>query len=198
MSEPRNIVYQRLGAFTGILGPIVGFICIFAAIASYPQFSWTDNALSDLGIVSGVTGPLFNFGLVATGFLAFTFAVFGLFIFIGKSRVGRIGSAVFAGATFALICIGIFNENFSPTHYIVSVAFFALAPISLFILTFAFWFSRHRGLAVFTVLIGVTAALPWILQLTFNYVPNVAVPETASGLAVSAWVIVLCKKMLKA
>jgi len=52
--------------------------------------------------------------------------------------------------------------------------------------------------AVFTVTIGVAAALPWILELTFKYVPNVAVPEAVSGFAVSVWVIVLSKKMLKA
>jgi hypothetical membrane protein len=198
MSEPQNVVYQRLGASAGIIAPIIGFICILSATASYSQFSWTDNALSDLGIVSGITGVLFNFGLLASGFLAFNFAVFGLFTYLGKSWVGKIGAAVFAAASIALICIGIFNENFSPTHYLVSVAFFVLAPISLFIITFAFWLKRQRGMAAFTVAIGVAAALPWILEFTLNYVPNVAVPEAVSGIAVSAWAIVLGNKMLKA
>jgi hypothetical membrane protein len=154
--------------------------------------------LSDLGVVSGITGALFNFGLLATGFLAFNFAAFGLFTYLGKSVVGKIGAAVFAAASIALISIGIFNENFSPTHYLASVAFFVLAPLSLFILTCAFWLKRQRGMAVFTVAIGVAAALPWILEFAFNYVPNVAVPEAVSGLAISVWAIVLGKKMLKA
>jgi hypothetical protein len=51
-------------------------------------------------------------------------------------------------------------------------------------------------MAVFTVLVGVSAALPWLLLFAFNYVPNVAIPEFLSGLAVSAWAIVLGKKML--
>jgi hypothetical membrane protein len=198
MSEPRNVVYQRLGVASGIVAPIVGFACILAAIASYPQFSWANNALSDLGVISGTTGVIFNFGLIATGLLTFNFAAFGLFTYLGKSWVGKIGAAVFAAASLALIAIGVFNENFSPTHYIVSAAFFVLMPISLFILTFTFWFSHHRGLAGFTVLIGATAALPWILEFTLNYVPNVAVPEAISGLAISAWAIVLGRKMLKA
>jgi hypothetical membrane protein len=198
MSEPRNVVYQRLGSSAGIIAPIIGFICILSATASYPQFSWTDNALSDLGVVSGITGALFNFGLLASGFLAFNFAAFGLFTYLGKMWVGKIGAAVFAVASIALICIGIFNENFSPTHYLVSVAFFVLAPISLFIVTCAFWLKRQQGMAAFTVAIGVAAALPWILEFTLNYVPNVAVPEAVSGVAVSAWAIVIGKKMLKA
>jgi hypothetical membrane protein len=196
MSEPQNFVYQRIGAASGIVAPIVAFVCILIAIASYPIFSWTNNALSDLGVVSGVTSLLFNFGLFASGVLAFNFALFGLFTYFGKSWVGKIGSIIFAAATIALIAISVFNENFSPTHYLVSVAFFALAPIALFILTFGFWRSHQRSIAAFTVAVGVAAALPWILLFTFNYVPNVAIPEFLSALAVSVWAVFLGKKML--
>ena len=186
-----------MGASAGIAAPILAFVCILIAIVSYPAFNWTNNALSDLGIIPGITGPLFNFGLVASGLLAFNFAIFGLFTYFGKSGVGKIGSAFFASATVALIAIGVFNESFSPTHYFVSVAFFMLAPISLFILTCAFWLAHQRRMAVFTVAVGVAAALPWLLLFAFNYVPNVAVPEFVSGLAVSLWAIVVGKKMLK-
>ena len=196
MSEPRNFVYQRMGAASGIIAPIVAFICILAAIASYPTFSWSNNALSDLGVVSGITASLFNFGLFASGVLAFNFSIFGLFTYFRKSWMGKIGSTVFGAATIALIAISVFNENFSPTHYLVSVAFFSLAPIALFILTFGFWLSHQRGNAVFTVAVGVAAALPWILFFTFNYVPNVAIPEFLSALALSVWAVVIGKKML--
>jgi hypothetical membrane protein len=197
MSEPRNLVYQRIGASSGIVAPIVAFVCILTAIASYPTFSWTNNALSDLGVIPGITASLFNFGLLASGILAFNFAIFGLFTYFGKSWVGKIGSVVFAAATLALIAISVFNEHFSPTHYLVSVAFFTLAPIALFILTVGFWLCRMRGLAGFTVAVGIAAALPWLLLFGYNYVPNVAIPEFLSGLAVSAWVIVLGIRMLR-
>jgi hypothetical membrane protein len=196
MSTQRNAVYQRMGGSAGIFAPILGFICILSAIATYPTFSWTNNALSDLGVVSGVTSSLFNFGIVASGFLAFNFAIFGLFTYFGKSWVGKIGSAVFAAATIALIAIGIFNENFSPTHYLVSVAFFILMPISLFILSYSFWLSHQRVTAVFTISVGLVVALPWLLFFAFNYVPNVAIPEVVSGIAVSVWTVVLGRKML--
>jgi hypothetical membrane protein len=197
MSEPRNLVYQRIGASSGIVAPIVAFVCILTAIASYPTFSWTNNALSDLGVIPGITASLFNFGLLASGILAFNFAIFGLFTYFGKSWVGKIGSVVFAAATLALIAISVINEHFSPTHYLVSVAFFTLAPIALFILTVGFWLCRMRGLAGFTVAVGIAAAIPWLLLFGYNYVPNVAIPEFLSGLAVSAWVIVLGIRMLR-
>ena len=197
MSALRNVVYQRIGAAAGIAAPTLAFTCILTAITSYPSFSWTNNALSDLGIIPGITGPLFNFGLYASGLLASIFAILGLFTYLGKSWVGKIGAAVFTVATLALIAIGIFNESFSSTHYAVSVAFFMLTPTSLLIITCAFWFAHQGKMAVFTVLAGVSAALPWLLLFTFNYVPNVAIPESASGLAVSTWAIVLGKKMIK-
>lgn len=196
LSIHRRSQKHSIGIVAGIATPIVAFASILTAIASYPQFSWTNNALSDLGVVAGVTGPLFNFGLIAAGVLGFIFASLGLFIYFGKSQIGKIGSAVFAAATIALICIGIFNENYSPTHYIVSVAFFVLAPIALFILTGAFYRNYQHNVAVFTVTVGITAAIPWILEFTISYVPNVAIPETISGLAVSIWAIVLARIML--
>lgn len=187
----------RIGAAAGFLAPIVAFICIFSAIASYNEFSWANNALSDLGIVPGATRLIFNFGLFTAGFLGLIFAIAGLRCLFSESCVGKLGSAVFGAATIALVCIAIFNENYSPTHYLVSVAFFTLGPIALFILTCAFYLKSQHGLAAFTVAIGVVAALPWILEFTLYYVPDVAIPETVSDLAVSVWAIVLATKMLK-
>ena len=182
---------RKLGAAAGVVAPILAFACILLAIASYPQFSWTNNALSDLGVVKGSTGPLFNFGLYASGFLGLIFAAFGLLDYIGKSVVGKVGSLFFCAASLMLVAIGVFNESFSGTHYVVSASFFVLTPISLFILAFAFAQVHHVKLALFSVSVGVVAAVPWILEFIIHYVPEVAVPETISGLAVSAWIIVI-------
>jgi hypothetical membrane protein len=186
-----------LGATAGIAAPILAFTCILLAIAFYPSFSWTNNALSDLGVVNGVTGPIFNFGLCAGGVLGFIFAIFGLFSHIGKGWVGRIGTVFFAAATVALMAIGIFNESFSGTHFAVSAAFFVLVSISLFIVTCAFLLAHQARMAILTVAAGFVAALPWVLQFAFHYVPKVAIPETISGLAVSVWIITLSIRIMK-
>jgi len=196
MSEPRNFIEQRIGAASGIIAPVIAFVCILTAISTYPTFNWSNNALSDLGVISGLTASIFNFGLFASGVLAFNFSIFGLFTYFRKSWIGKIGSALFGAATIALIAISVFNENFSPTHYLVSVAFFTLAPIALFVLTFGFWIIHQHTIAAFTVAIGIAAALPWILFFTLNYVPNVAIPEFISALSVSVWAVVIGKKML--
>jgi hypothetical protein len=72
-----------------------------------------------------------------------------------------------------------------------------LAPISLFVITEALWLAHQRFLSVFTVLAAIVAALPWILLLVFEYVPNVAIPEFVSGLALSAWSVGIGIKMLQ-
>jgi hypothetical membrane protein len=197
LSKNRNQALERIGASSGILSPIIGFVCIITAIATYPNFSWTNNALSDLGVIPGITALVFNFGLIASGLLAFNFAIFGLYIYFSRNNLGKIGSALFAVGSLALIAIGVFNENYSPTHYLVSVAFFTLVPIALFIITFSFLLTHQTKLAAFTFLTGVTAALPWILQFAFDYVPNVAIPEFVSGLVITAWTVTIANKMLK-
>jgi hypothetical membrane protein len=189
--------FGTIGAAAGFAAPFVAFIFISAAILSYPSFSWTGNALSDLGVVSGLTGWLFTVGLCSGGVFAFIFAVLGLYSYAGERNLGKVGAAFFATASLSLILIGVFNEHYRPTHYIVSVMFFVFAPLAFFALTASFYRYRKRALAVFTMTAALVAAIPWILQLTIHYVPEVAIPETISGLTVAVWVIVLSRLMLK-
>jgi len=189
--------FQQLGEASGIIAPVVAFTCILIAVASYPEFSWTDNALSDLGIIEGITGPVFNFGLYCSGLFVLKFAAFGLFKYF-KNWVGKIGAVSFVATSLALMGIGIAHENIRPFHYLFSVAFFVLLPISLFIITAAFAVKRQTKMALFTLLTAVAAALPWILYFTVHYVSGVAIPEFVSAVAGSAWTVVLSYKMFKA
>lgn len=191
------LVRQKIAAVTGILAPLIAFTCILTATASDPKFSWTSNALSDLGIIPGITGTLFNFGLITCGLLALAFALFGLLQYFQRSLVGKIGTAVFVAAIIALISIGVFNENFSPTHYLVSVTFFVTLPISLFIITSVFAIKHQNKLAWFTILMAIASAIPWILNFAINYAPNVAIPEFTSGIAGAIWIIAVSYKVLR-
>jgi hypothetical membrane protein len=85
------------------------------AILNFPQFSWTEKALGDLGVQEGVTAILFNYGLIIVGILALVFAS-GLFV-LQKTMLGRIGAFIFVLAALTLMAIGVFPENVKPTHY---------------------------------------------------------------------------------
>lgn len=196
MSQRKNRMLC-LGAVSGMVTPVLAFTCILLAIASYPAFSWINNALSDLGVVRGVTGPLFNFGLYSSGFFALSFAVFGLYNYLGEIWVGKVGVAAFAATGLALVGIGFFPENIIPNHYLFSVAFFILLPISLLVITATFALSHQTKMALFTFAIPVVAALPWILYFSVHYFTGVAIPEAVSGLAGGVWVVVFGYKILR-
>jgi hypothetical membrane protein len=197
VSVLRLLGLQKFGVICGFVFPLVAFCCIGVAVWSYPEFSWLDNALSDLGVVSGVTAFSFNWGLFTAGVLGFFFAAVGLFNFFKKSAIGKVGAAVFAVAAIWLMAIGIFNERFSPTHFIVAILFFITLPAALCILTVALYQKGAVKFAIFTLSTSFIAAAPWLLFFMFHYVANVAIPETISAIAGSIWVITISYKMLK-
>ncbi len=196
MSASKYRSLLKTAGFFGILTPAIAFSFIFSAITTYPSFSWNTNALSDLGVVEGLTSVLFNVGLVLTGLWAMVFGV-GLLVMFNRNRVGQVGALIFAIAWVALILIGVFNENFEPTHLIVSVAFFVFLPISMFTITAAFGVVRKTKLAIFTLATALGDALPWILYLTLHYASNVAIPELISGLVGSVWTFAVGYLMVK-
>jgi hypothetical membrane protein len=196
MAKSDNALWLKIAGACGFLAPLTAFALIFSAIASYPEFSWVDNALSDLGVVTGATELLFNSGLLISGALCIAFAT-GVFAFLKESVIGKIGAVIFLLGSVALFAIGVFPENIRPVHYIVSVMFFVLLPISMLVTTGAFWLLRQVRMTVFTLLIAVAAATPWVLYFAVHYVSGVAIPEAISAFAGSVWAVVVSGKMLK-
>jgi hypothetical membrane protein len=196
LSRLKSPALLKISGIYGILAPVFAFTLILLAIANYSSFSWTQNALSDLGVVPGVTSSFFNSGLIICGVWGLNFTI-GLFILMSESILGRVGATVFASACLALVAIGMFPENIAPTHYYASVAFFVLLPISMLILVGALWGARQTALSTFTLLLATVAATPWILLFSIRYVSGVAIPELISALAGAAWIIVLGSKMIK-
>jgi hypothetical membrane protein len=180
----------------GIITPVFAFTFIGLAIATYPQFSWVNNALSDLGVVQSVTSTLYNYGLYGSGLFSLNFAI-GLFKFLNKNIVGKVGAIVFFLAGLSLEGIGFFPENMRPFHYIFSVAFFVLMPIALLVIVGYFLVARQKRLSVFTLITAFVAASPWVLYFLIQYVPGVAIPELISALAGSAWAVVIGWKMFR-
>jgi len=196
LTETKKASWLKLAGVAGILTPISASVFIGLAIASYRWFSWTRNALSDLGVLRGATSTLFNFGLFLSGLLALNFSI-GLFILFRESLIGKIGSGIFILASLSLEGIAIFNEDMRPFHYIFSVAFFVLMPNALLAIAGYYLKTRQKRMAAFTLLMAVIAAMPWVLQFTVPYVSGVAIPEAISAAAGSVWVLVLSYKMLK-
>lgn len=189
-------VWLKVSGICGILAPVIAFTCILFAIASYSQFSWFNDALSDLGVVEGATAVFFNLGLIVGGVLAFVFGL-ELFRFLHRKVLGVAGAVIFVLGALALVLIGIFPESARPMHYYASVAFFVLFPISMLLICAKLLSSSRVKMGLFTLIVATFAAVVWIVEFTVRPFQGVAIPETLSGLAASSWAVVLGFKMFK-
>jgi hypothetical membrane protein len=180
---------RLLGSF-GIITPLVGFSTILIAIRSAPWFSWTENALSDLG-VSGVTAIIFNFGLMITAACFMAFSI-GLYYHTKDSLVGHAGSITLVAASLFLFGIGLFPETIKPYHFFFSVAFFIALPISLLILSSYMAISGNTKLAYSSLAMGIISILVWIPKWD-----GVAIPETISALSTSLISVAISQQMKK-
>jgi hypothetical membrane protein len=192
----RAHVWVKLSGIMGVVTPFVAFACILLSISSYPLFSWTNNALSDLGVKEGITAPLFNSGLIISGIFALVFAA-GLLRLLPNSLISRIGILIFIFAALALTAIGIFPENAKPMHYFASVAFFALFATAMLVVSAALLYARKLKTGLFTLVIAIVSIIPWAIEFSIRFVPGVAIPEAISALAASVWSIILGISMLK-
>jgi hypothetical membrane protein len=108
-----------------------------------------------------------------------------------------VGVFILAAACAALVSISIFPENIKPVHYIASVAFFTLLPIALLTIAGSFWLSHKKQMTLFTLLVALIAAIPWVLQLSLRIFSGVAIPEFVSALAGAVWVAFFAIKMTR-
>jgi hypothetical protein len=69
--------------------------------------------------------------------------------------------------------------------------------LSLLVISGNFIFNGEKRLGLFTLSLGLAAALIWILEYTIWYFPHVAIPEFVSGLLGVTWVLVMVRNMLK-
>jgi len=166
--------------YFGIIAPIFGFAMILFAISTAPWFSWTENALSDLG-VEGLTAIIFNDGLGMTACLLALFSV-GVYEMTKMDIYGKASFVLLFAASVFLMLIGVFPETAGRIHFYFSVAFFVTLPISVWIFAAHTWRRGMRGMAYLSIASGVIAALIWLPGWD-----GVAIPEAVSALSVGIW-----------
>jgi hypothetical membrane protein len=140
---------------------------ILLAVFLSPQFSWTNMALSDLVVVGGATSVLFSTDLIISGLLTLAFGS-GLFRLLQEKPPGKIGVFVFLLDVLALIAVGDFPENVKSMHYYASVAFFALIPLSMLLITGAFVLMGKVKRGLFTLLVAIFAASVWVVHFSLR------------------------------
>ncbi|WXG43662.1 MAG: DUF998 domain-containing protein [Promethearchaeati archaeon SRVP18_Atabeyarchaeia-1] len=197
----KRLTEPNTAAFCGVVGPFYAFMSIMIAIlvssgGSSPSsnwFTWTGNALSDLGhpVLHPTSALIFNSGLIVGGVITF-FSILGLGRSVRKSIGALVGTGILLVAAVALICVGLFNETFSPWHFLFSVMLFASMALALLVLGGAMVANRAtRWFGVATLLLGVVAASPWLLMSW----AHAAIPETISAITVYIWVLMMATRL---
>ena len=185
----------KMARLCGLVTPIIVLPLILLSISYSSWFSWTRNALSDLGVHE--VASLFNSSLMIGGVLALIFA-FGLMQLLHKSKVGFTGTLTLITAAISLFAVGFFPETAGRIHFYVSVAFFTLMIISQLLIGAALIEKPSgRSLGIFTVLAASASVGVWTFQFLASPVQGKAIPEFLSSTAFSLWSIVLSIRLLR-
>ena len=180
-----NFKVLRLAGFFGIFAPLFGLLIIAMSIWLAPWFSWTGNALSDLGGVEGFEAIVFNSGLAMTAALMMMFST-GLFEMTKGDLIGQIGSGFHLLTSLLLLAIGLVNITIEPWHLYVSVGFFVAFPLSAVIIGL---FCFRKKMKFYTLLAWGTAILAAIIW----FLPwgAMAIPEALSVIYLGVWQLIL-------
>jgi len=164
-------------ALFGLVAPLTAIIFIVVSIVLSPWFSWWSNALSDLGhSVDSEVAPLFNFGLLLSGFLTILYSITSF------RNHAKYTSYFLVLTGLSLQLVATFDEVYGSLHFQVSVLFFA----ALCFASISYVVEKRSVLAVTALVIGLSS---WILYGLEIYSTGIAVPETISSMATVTWVM---------
>jgi hypothetical membrane protein len=177
--------FIRLSGICGILLPIYTIFLIVFGISQSSSFSWTENAISDLGRLE-VGSAYFNIGLVLIGVLLLVFSI-GIHLLLIEQRTGP---TIFALSAIYLIGVGVYPLPL-PEHVDISGLFFIAFPIGFVIFGLVNRNSENEflkkiGRAALFLLI-IFAIAPFTL-LFFN---GIAIPEVIVIIPGFLWCMVL-------
>jgi len=168
---------ERNYALLGLVAPLIAIIFIVVSIVLSPWFSWWSNALSDLGhSVDSEVAPLFNFGLLLSGFLTILYSITSF------RNHAKYTSYFLVLTGLSLQLVATFDEVYGSLHFQVSVLFF----VALGFASISYVIEKRSVLAVTALIIGFSS---WILYGLEIYSAGIAVPETISSMATVTWVM---------
>jgi len=184
---------ERLLQRSGVGAVAVTLTAIFLATLVSPSFSWTGNALSNLGVTgtaagTGLTVALFNGGLILGGVLGVGFSV--ALVRVAASLAGRATAVVFGLTVVFMALVGVFPQDTAP-HFPVALGFYLLISITLWLDSFTSFRQGWRGRAVTGLSLGTANLVGWLVWgLTGPPTRDgLAVPELWGALMFSVWTV---------
>ncbi|ASA77830.1 DUF998 domain-containing protein [Thermococcus sp. 5-4] len=168
--------FERVGAYLSLSLPLIFIVGLLIVLSQNPWFSFTGNALSDMGSVRNPVNYYFN------GFLM-VFAALGFIAAIGALRNGL--SYLMPLAMVLLFLVGVFPEEYAP-HAPAAVFFYVLALADITIIGLKL---GRKGLSAgyaWSVLAVLTFALMLYL-VKARVFKGLAIPELVGAATILAW-----------
>jgi hypothetical membrane protein len=180
----------RAGAYAAA-SAATGFGGVAVALALAPWFSWSADALSDLGHPRHASAAPFAAGLFMAG-IFFVKAVWFARPVLGDSRLASAAVAFLIAGGLSLSAIGVVNVSYGTAHFVVSLTYFAFVPLGMALLALCIR-QAAPGFAAVTSLMAAAAAAFGITILTavawgapFS---SQAVPELIASAILAAWAL---------
>lgn len=176
----------------GFVAPAVALGSMLLAALLAPWFSWSTDALSDLGAAGRATAPLFNGGLLLAGVLALPFARW-LWRTAGNT-LERLGSAVFALAAAALSLIGLFPTG-TALHFPAALSFYLLFTAAMLCHgagSLRRGATRRGGATVAFAVLHLASWAIWVEGIRLG--PGLAIPETVGAVIVVGWMAAVARR----
>ncbi len=203
----RGGAFPRYAGWIGVLAALLGVGGVLAAtilcgagcgagavsednFAADGSFTWSSNALSDLGVSQ--VALLFNGTLVLAGILNFLFAV-GFVQAYARGLLFYVGGVLLIGGGASLALVGILSEDFGSLHTYVSLGYFLLFPFAMLLVGVAFYGMGRPALTYGSLLLGLLALVVILSSVATGWHDaaglGFAVPEMIEALFIAAWVV---------
>ncbi len=170
--------FERLPAYISISLPLIFLVGLAVVLSRNPWFSFTNNALSDMGNVNNPAHAYFN------SFLMF-FAVLTFVAAAGAFKNGL--SYLMPLAAVFLFLVGVFPENYSP-HAPSAVLFYILALSDIIVVGVKLGRSGVSLGYLWSALSGLTFLLMLYL-VNASIFRGLAIPELVGAVTILAWFV---------
>lgn len=170
--------FSKVLAYLGVSFPIIFTVGVLIVLSQNPWFSFTDNALSDMGSIKNPVNYYFN------GFIMLL-AVLGFITSIGAFKNGL--SYLMPIAMVFLFLVGVFPEEYAP-HGPSAILFYVLALADIAVIGIKL---GRNGVSVghaWSLLAVMTFAL-MVYLVKARVFKGLAVPELVGAATILAWFV---------
>ncbi len=180
-------------AASGIVAAAIALGGVLLATMVSPNFRWTENALSNLGVTGTAAGTpttvlLFNGGLLLGALLGLVFAV--AVWRAAESRGKQAVAALLAVTVGAMGAIAVFPQG-TAAHFPVASAFYLLITVTIWADAVAVRGTDEGQRGAVAAWLGAANLGAWLVWAATGPVrrPGLAIPEIVGALVFALWIL---------